>query len=50
VDLNGKILHQETVSVGTTSVRIDVSEWAKGVYLVNLESAGKKSVKKLLVN
>ncbi|HTL82940.1 MAG TPA: T9SS type A sorting domain-containing protein, partial [Bacteroidia bacterium] len=49
VDLSGKTVHEEKIGKQTSTLRIDVSDWAKGMYLVNI-SSGKNSVtKKMMV-
>ncbi|MCW3071263.1 MAG: hypothetical protein JWO44_1153 [Bacteroidetes bacterium] len=52
VNIVGQLMFEETLEANGTSItsRIDVSGYAKGVYLVSVESAGLKTFKKLIVN
>jgi hypothetical protein len=48
----GQLMSEQRFEAAGTAItaRIDVSGYAKGIYLLSVESAGQKTVKKLVVN
>lgn len=48
-DMTGKVVYNATVSGKSAQNRIDVSNWAKGVYMVSFKAFGKNYSQKLVV-
>jgi hypothetical protein len=47
--MTGKVVYNATVSGKSAQNRIDVSNWAKGVYMVSFKAFGKNYSQKLVV-
>ena len=50
VDLLGRLLHQETIATesGLNSYQLDVSQWANGVYFINLDNGLESRTKRMV--
>ncbi|MEL7339093.1 MAG: T9SS type A sorting domain-containing protein, partial [Bacteroidota bacterium] len=49
MDATGKIVYQQSLAAGSREERIQVSNWAKGIYLVRFLSGDQFQVQKVLV-
>lgn len=49
-DTNGRLIHQNTILENTDTLKIPITDWAKGLYMIHITRDGKTTLEKFVKN